>query len=330
MLLRRPSQRSTMRTYHQLTQEQRYQIYALKKTKHSLAEIADVIGVHKSSVSRELKRNRGKCGYRPQQAHELASGRRQKSVPSITAEVWAVVERLLRQDWSPEQISGRLKKEQKVCISHEWIYQYVLADKQVGGDLYKHLRCQKKRRKRYGTYDRRGKLPNCRSIEERPAIVNARKRLGDWEVDTIIGRKHKQAIVTLSERKSRFTFVSKVKRRTAQAVRKQVCRMLLPVKDQVHTLTSDHGKEFADHEQIAEVLNLKFYFAHPYAAWERGTNENTNGLLRQYFPKKSDFQSVSKKDLDQAMTRLNFRPRKTLRFKTPFEVFYHLSVALTS
>ena len=184
-----------MRTYDQLTQAQRYQIYVLRKTEHSLAEIASVIGVHKSSVSRELKRNPGNRGYRPQQAHELALGRRLKSTSRITATVWAVVEKLLRQDWSLEQISGRLKREQGIRISHEWIYQHILADKQAGGDLYKHLRCQKKRRKRYGTYDRRGKLPNCRSIEERPAIVNARKRLGDWEVDTIIGRKHKQAIV---------------------------------------------------------------------------------------------------------------------------------------
>ncbi|MDP1850623.1 MAG: IS30 family transposase, partial [Solirubrobacteraceae bacterium] len=297
-----------MRTYWQLTQEQRYQIYALRKTKHSFSEIATVIGVHKSSVSRELKRNQGKRGYRPQQAHELALGRRLKATPRITAKVWVVVEKLLRQDWSPEQISGRLKKEQGICISHEWIYQHILVDKQAGGDLYQHLRCQKKRRKRYGKYDRRGQLPNCRSIEERPASVNARKRLGDWEVDTIIGRKHKQAMVTLTERKSRFTLLAKVKRRTAQAVRKQVCRMLLPVKNKVHTLTSDHGKEFADHEQIAQMLELKFYFAHPYAAWERGTNENTNGLLRQYFPKKSDFQSVSKKEIEQAMARLNFRP----------------------
>jgi IS30 family transposase len=297
-----------MRAYRQLTQAQRYQIYALKKTKHSLAEIASVLRVDKSSVSRELKRNRGQRGYRPQQAHELALGRRSKSLPRLTAKVWAVVEKLLRADWSPEQISGRLKKEQGICISHEWIYQHILADKQASGDLYKHLRCQKKRRKRYGTYDRRGKLPNCRSIEERPAIVHARKRLGDWEVDTILGKKHKQAIVTLTERKSRFTLLTKVKQRTAQAVREQICRTLLPIKNKVHTLTSDHGKEFAAHEQIAQMLKLKFYFAHPYAAWERGTNENTNGLLRQYFPKKSDFQSVSKKELEQVMTRLNFRP----------------------
>ena len=319
-----------MRTYHQLTQVQRYQIYALRKTKHSLAEIAEVLGVHKSSVSRELKRNRGKRGYRPQQADELALERRTKAIPRITAKLWAEVEDLLRQDWSPEQISGRLQKEQGVAISHEWIYQHILADKQAGGDLYKHLWCQKKRRKRYGKYDRRGKLPNCHSIEERPAVVNTKKRLGDWEVDTILGRKHKQAMVTLTERKSRFTFVGKVKRRTAHSVRQQVCQLLLPVKNKVQTLTSDHGKEFADHEQIAQTLNLKFYFAHPYAAWERGANENMNGLLRQYFPKKCDFQSVSNKKIEQAMSRLNFRPRKSLRFKTPFEVFYHISVALTT
>ena len=319
-----------MSTYRQLTQEQRYQIYALQKTGHSPSEIAEVIGVHKSTVSRELKRNRGQRGYRPQQAHGLALERRQKGVPRITAETWRLVEKLLRQDWSPEQISGRLKKEQGICISHEWIYQYVLTDKQAGGDLYRHLRCQKKRRKRYGKYDRRGKLPNCRSIEERPAIVNGRKRLGDWEADTLLGKQHKPALVTLTERKSRFTLLGKVAQRTAQAVQNQIQQLLLPVKDKAHTLTSDHGKEFAYHEQIAEMLQLTFYFAHPYAAWERGTNENTNGLLRQYFPKQQDFQSVSDKDIEQAMSRLNFRPRKSLRFKTPFEVFFHSSVGLTS
>lgn len=319
-----------MKTYHQLTQAQRYQISALRKANHTLAEIAEIIGVHKSSVSRELKRNRGKRGYRPQQAHELALERRSKSAPRITSQNWAMVEKLLRQDWSPEQISGRLEKERKLQISHEWIYQYIFTDKQAGGDLYKHLRCQKKRRKRYGTYERRGKLPNCRSIEERPALVNTRKRLGDWEVDTLIGRKHKHALVTLTERKSRLALVGKVKQRTAKAVRQQVCSLLAPVKDQVLTMTSDHGKEFAEHELIAQSLELKFFFAHPYAAWERGANENMNGLLRQYFPKKSDFQTLSKKKIEQALSRLNHRPRKTLRFKTPFEVFYNTSVALTT
>ncbi len=319
-----------MRHYHQLTQAQRYQIYALRKTNHTRTEIAAVIGVHKASVSRELKRNQGQRGYRPQQAQELATARRQKSIPRITAEVWKLVDSLLQQDWSPEQISGRLRKEQELRISHEWIYQHVLADKQAGGDLYKHLRCQKKRRKRYGSYDRRGQLPNCRSIEERPASVNTRKRLGDWEVDTLLGKQQKHALLTVTERKSRFTMLGKVPRRTAQAIRRQVCKLLVPIKDKVHTLTSDHGKEFAEHELIAQTLQLKFYFAHPYAAWERGTNENTNGLLRQYFPKKSDFKTISNKKIEQTLAKLNFRPRKTLRFKTPFEVFYHTSVALTT
>jgi len=319
-----------MRTYHQLTQVQRYQIYVLRKTQHSLTEIAEVIGVHKSSISRELKRNRGQRGYRSQQAQALAVMRRRKTVFKLTAEVWNSVERLLREDWSPEQISGRLKKEQSIRISHEWIYQHILVDKQAGGSLYKHLRCQKKRRKRYGIYDRRGQLPNCRSIEERPASVNTRKRMGDWEVDTLIGKQQKHAMLTLTERKSRFTMIGKLTRRTAQAVRQQVCKLLLPVKDKVHTLTSDHGREFADHELIADTLQLKFYFAHPYAAWERGTNENTNGLLRQYFPKKSDFKTISNKKIERTLAKLNFRPRKTLRFKTPFEVFYHTTVALTS
>jgi IS30 family transposase len=160
----------------------------------------------------------------------------------------------------------------------------MLQDKWVGGALYRHLRCQKQRRKRHAKYERRGQLLNCTSIEERPALVNRRKRLGDWEADTLIGKSHKQALVTLTERKSRLTLLGKVTHRTAQAVENQIHALLLPLSDRVYTLTSDHGKEFANHHHLAETLNLKFYFAHPYAAGERGTNENTNGLIRQYFP----------------------------------------------
>jgi len=319
-----------MKTYIQLTQEQRYQIYALKKMGHTQTEIARVLGVHKSTISRELRRNPGRRGYRPQQAHRLALGRRQKTVPRIPAEQWVLVDKLLRQDWSPEQISGRLKKEQGIGISHEWIYQHILEDKRTGGCLYRHLRCQKQRRKRYGSYDRRGKLPNIRSIEERPAVVAHRKRLGDWEVDTMIGKGRQAALVTLTERKSRYTLLGKVTHRTAQAVSNQIQQLLLPVADRAHTLTSDHGKEFAQHQQISETLHLQFFFAHPYAAWERGTNENTNGLLRQYFPKKQNLQHVSKRQINRATHKLNLRPRKCLRFKTPFEVFFKSSVALTT
>ena len=318
-------------SYNQLTQEQRYQIYALLKIGHNQTEIATVIGTHKSTVSRELRRNKGLRGYRAKQAHKKALSRRNHSRKRILPETWALIETKLRLEWSPEQVSGWLKRHYTIQVSHEWIYQYILTDKQAGGNLFCHLRCQKKRRKRYGSYDRRGKLPNRRSIEERPAIVEERQRLGDWEVDTIIGKRHRQAIVTLTERKSRFSLLAKVEQRTAEQVGKAVIGLLQPVADRLHTLTADNGKEFAGHERIAGELHTDFFFAHPYAAWERGANENMNGLVRQYIPKTSDLSSVTDKDLRCIMNRLNHRPRKCLDFQSPFEVFFiNHSVALIS
>ncbi len=162
-------------------------------------EIAEIVGVHKSTISRELKRNHGLRGYRPQQAQRLANQRRQNTVqPRINTETWSWVERLLREDWSPEQISLWLANEKTLLVSHEWIYQYVLQDKRLGGDLYRHLRSQKARRKRYGTYDRRGQITNRVSIDERPAVVESRRRIGDWELDTVIGNNHSGVIVSLT------------------------------------------------------------------------------------------------------------------------------------
>ena len=322
-----------MRVYTQLTQEQRYQIYALMKAKLNQSEIAAIVGVHKSTVSRELGRNRGLKGYRPRQAHQLAMNRRHtKAQPRITDKDWRLVERLLRQDWSPEQISLWLAQEGRLSISHEWIYQYVLEDKRRGGDLHCHLRCQKSRKKRYGTYDRRGQLPNRTSIDERPAIVERRQRLGDWELDTLIGKGHKQAIVSLTERKSRLTLIAKVPSREAEDVKDSVLALLRPLASHVHTITSDNGKEFARHEVIAKALNADYYFAHPYASWERGSNENTNGLIRQYFPKGCDFATITDKDIQHVMNRLNNRPRKCLGMKTPNQVFFGINppVALAS
>jgi IS30 family transposase len=282
-------------------------------------------------VSRELRRNKGLRGYRAKQAHKKALSRRNHSRKRILPETWALIETKLRLEWSPEQVSGWLKRHYAIQVSHEWIYQYILADKQAGGNLFRHLRCQKKRRKRYGSYDRRGKLPNRRSIEERPAIVEERQRHGDWEVDTIIGKRHRQAIVTLTERKSRFSLLAKVEQRTAEQVGEAVIGLLQPVADRLHTLTADNGKEFAEHERIACELHTDFFFAHPYAAWERGANENMNGLVRQYIPKTSDLSSVTDKDLRCIMNRLNHRPRKCLDFQSPYEVFFNNhSVALTS
>ncbi len=194
-----------MRTYKQLTSEQRYQISALKRMGHSPTEIAKELEVHKSTISRQLSRNAGEHGYRPKQADEKASQRRANAPrrESILKETWKVVEGKLRQDWSPEQVSGWLEKNRRVRISHEWIYQHILMDKQTGGDLYTHLRQHGKRRKRYGKYDRRGKLPYRVSIEERPQVVEQRERLGDWEIDTLVGKGHQGALVSLVERKSR-------------------------------------------------------------------------------------------------------------------------------
>lgn len=316
--------------YTQLTQEQRYQIYALLKMGHNRTEIAAVIGTHKSTVSRELSRNKGQRGYRPKQAHHKALSRRNGSRKRISAETWELIETKLRLDWSPEQVSGWLYRHHAIQVSHEWIYQYILADKQAGGNLHRHLRCQKKRRKRYGSYDRRGKMPNRVSIEERPVIVEERTRIGDWEVDTIIGKRHRQAIVTLTERKSRLSLLTKVDHRTADQVGEAMIAVLQEVADRVHTLTADNGKEFADHERIAQALQADFFFAHPYAAWERGANENMNGLIRQYIPKTQDFATVTHTDLLRIMNRLNHRPRKCLDFQSPFEVFFDQSVALTS
>jgi IS30 family transposase len=319
-------------SYTQLTQEQRYQIYALLKMDHSQTEIAEVIEVHKSTISRELRRNRGLKGYRPKQAHQFAMKRRHRAQSRIDGSTWALVERLIRYDLSPEQISDRLKKRRGFLISHERIYQHILADKRVGGDLYRHLRCQKKRRKRYGSYDRRGVLPNRVSIDERPTIVDTRQRLGDWEADTIIGKRHRGALVSLTERKSRITLLKQVENRTAKTVADAVIELLEPYKHLVHTITSDNGKEFADHERIAKRLEANIYFAHPYAAWERGTNENSNGLVRQYFPKSRDFLSITEEETSMAECRLNNRPRKCLDFDTPNEVFFQSSsvVALKS
>ena len=318
-------------TYKQLTQEQRYQIKALKKMNHSQSDIARTVGVHRSTISRELKRNTGKRGYRPKQAHRFAVGRRAKAKARISNETWQLVEDKICSEWSPEQVAGWLRQHGKSTVSHERIYQYILQDKRTGGDLYKSLRCQKKRRKRYGSYDRRGQLPERVSIDDRPDIVEERSRIGDVEIDTVIGKGHQGGLVTIVDRKSRFTFIQRVTSKQAQEVGDATIAMLRPVSDHLHTITADNGKEFAHHQRIAKKLKVAFYFAHPYASWERGTNENTNGLIRQYFPKSTNFLKVTDEQIVHVVNRLNHRPRKTLGYRTPHEVFYESStVALTS
>jgi len=232
-----------MRTYTQLTREERYQIHGLRQVGCQQSEIARVLGRHKATISRELRRNRGLRGYRPKQAHRAALARRAgKSCARFTTLIWNQIEALIRKDWSPEQICGRLKAEQGIRISHEYIYLYIYADKRSGGNLHQHLRCQKQRRKRYGAYNRRGIIPNQVSIDERPSIVDAKGRFGDWEGDTVIGKQHRGALITLVERKSLYTVIGAVCRKTAGAVREAIVAGLVPYKDRVHTLTYDNGR----------------------------------------------------------------------------------------
>jgi IS30 family transposase len=308
--------------YTHLTREERYQIYALKKAGHTQSEIAKVLERSPSTISRELSRNRGGRGYRPKQAHRLACERHASNARQIDEATWRFAKARLREDWSPDQISNHAD------ISHETVYQRVYADKRAGGSLWKHLRCQKQRRKRYGKRDLRGTIPNRLSIEQRPAVVEKRSRIGDWEADTVIGKNHKQAIVRLVERKSGYTLIRKVERRTADVVSRTMTKLLKPYQSRVHTITSDNGKEFAGHEKVARALRVDFYFAHPYASWERGTNENTNGLIRQYFPKGMDFTSITQQEISHVMKRLNNRPRKRLGYLTPAQVFFKSGVAL--
>ena len=319
-----------MSGYTQVTQGQRYQIEALLKTGHNQTMIANVLGVHKSTISRELRRNRGFRGYRPKQAQEKAVMRRyEKPQARIPFTTWFLVETLLKQDWSPEQISSRLFQEQGLRVSHESIYLHIYQDKRQGGDLHKHLRCQKKRRKRYGKQDRRGRIPNRISIDDRPATVNNKSRVGDWEGDTIIGNGHRGVVATLVERKTKYTVLAKSKTKQAGPVRQSIEQGLAPHRDRVHTITYDNGLEFAEHQKMAQTLSANIYFAHPYASWERGLNENTNGLIRQYLPKSRRLDNVTDKELENIMEQLNHRPRKSLGFKTPYELFFKKKTLLT-
>jgi IS30 family transposase len=319
-----------MRHYHQLTREQRYQIAALREAGHNQSEIARVVGVDKSTISREVSRNRGVRGYRPRHAHLLALARRAgKARCRLTERHWAEIHRLVRLDWSPEQIAERAKAEGALRVSHEWIYQDLLQDRRGGGRLHRHLRCQKIRRKRYGRARRvRGAIAGRIGIAARPAVVTARSRIGDWEGDTLAGCRWRTGVLTLIERKSRYTELARLTNKSAAVTAATVVRRLKPHADHLRTLTVDNGQEFARHQAITRGLKTPVYFADPYASWQRGAVENANGLLRQYFPKKLDFTTITHGDLRHAEHRLNHRPRKCLGYRTPHEVLFNTTTRL--
>ncbi|NRB37953.1 MAG: IS30 family transposase [Pseudomonadales bacterium] len=311
-----------MKKYNQITKDERYQIQAELKAGFSALDIANGLKRDKSSIYREINRNSGLRGYRPEQAESKALTRRKEAAKAIkmTPVFIDKIDDLIRLEWSPEQISGRLLKDNEY-ISHERIYQHIWADKQQGGDLHTHLRRQgKKYDKRRNGKSTRGQIKNQISIDKRPTVVDKKTRVGDWEIDTVIGKGHKGAIVTIVERKTLFTVARLVDSKQADVVTAATIQLLTPLIGRVHSITADNGKEFAWHERFAEALNTKVYFAHPYSSWERGLNENTNGLLRQYFPKGTDFRKLSQEDIDEAVYKINNRPRKTLEYKTAAEM----------
>lgn len=318
--------------HHHLTKEQRCQLYLLNKRGDSKKNIAKELGVHRSSIYRELKRNTVGGEYCYKQAHEKAQERRNKSRAKkvkMTDTMAAIVEEKLKLSWSPVQISGWLKKQNdSSSISHESIYKYVWKDKHKRGCLYKNLRHSgKKYNKRSKGKSGRGCIPGRIDIDERPAIVEEKKRIGDWELDTIIGAGQSGAIVSMVDRASKLTKLVKVPQKTAEEVEEALISRLGPIKDFVLTLTADNGKEFSGHLKITERLEADFYFAKPYHSWQRGLNEHTNGLVRQYFPKCMAFKDISDDDLMRVEQLLNNRPRKVLEFRTPIEAFNELSRA---
>jgi transposase, IS30 family len=313
-----------MGSYRRLRYEDRCQIYALSRQGSSQQSIAAILGVSQSAVSRELDRNRGKRGYRFKQAEANAQGRQavRRKPRKLTAGLRRKIEKKLRQArWSPEQISGWLA-EQGIALSHERIYQLVWRDKRDGGDLWRSLRRRGKRyNRRAGKTAGRGLIPNRTDISERPAIVARKIRVGDWEGDTVVSAGRKGGLLTLVERKTKLTKIALLSRASAAATRKAAVRRLRPIGNAVHTITFDNGKEFSAHQDIASALDAKIFFATPYHAWERGLNENTNGLIRDFFPKGTDFSKVTPAEVAKVERLLNNRPRKSLGFRSPQEVF---------
>lgn len=313
-----------MKNYEHLTREKRYQIYVLLDAGLTQKDIAERIGVSASTISRELKRNAQADGsYQACGADRRARGRR-RGYSRWKASTWARIQEKLGLQWSPEQIAAWLMQHRRISVSPEGIYQRILKDSRAGGTLHRHLRRRRKqRRRRFRDERKRGLIQNRIGIEQRPAHVQLRRRAEHWEADSVLGRQSQpQALLTLVERKTGYTLIAKVERKTSAQTSKAMIRMLKPYRSRVRTITSDNGSEFAGHQTISAALNADFYFSQPHSPWQRGTNENTNGLIRQYFPKGCDLSTVTHQQIQHVMDRLNHRPRKRLGFQTPHQLFF--------
>lgn len=317
-----------MQKYKQITEEERMLISFLHKQNKSQANIARQIGKDRSSICRELKRNSSAGNYGVYTSKPAQRRRDERRLNSnrkkvLTKEMEAyITDKLVKEQWSPEQISGRSKLLGNEIVSHETIYQFIYRNKKQGGDLYTHLRrSHRKRHKRKNINTNRGIIKDRISIEKRPDVVNSQMRYGDWEGDTIIGKNHKGALLTLNERKSLFVKIGKLNNKEASFAADKTIHLIAPFKSICHTITFDNGKEFAEHKRIASELDSDVFFAHPYSSFERGCNENINGLIRQYFPKGTCFDSFNDTDVQIVEDKINNRPRKKLGFYSPNEIF---------
>ncbi|WP_281635332.1 IS30 family transposase [Flavobacterium marginilacus] len=309
-----------------LTLEQRYKIEVYRNAGISISEIAELVDKNKSVIFREIKRNSDQRSgvYKAVLADKKALNRHKVKIKkcTLTSEVEANILFYLKQDYSPEQIVGRAKIDKRAMVSKERIYQYIWENKRKGGLLYKHLRTKgKKYKKRGHLKDKRGLIIGRVDISERPKIVEKKSRLGDLEIDLVIGKNHKGALLTINDRASGILFMGKVESKEASAIQQKTIELLKDWKPIIKTITSDNGKEFANHRAIAEDLDIDYYFAKPYHSWERGANENLNGLIRQYFPKKSNFENIEEQQIKTVVNTLNNRPRKRFGYKTPNEIF---------
>jgi IS30 family transposase len=325
-----------MNKYNQLSVSERHKIEGFLSLGLSRAQIACHLGRSKSTITREVSRNRinqdssGK--YKAAFAQKLTEKRRElkRQAYKLTDRMERQIRSMLRREFSPDQIKGKCEEENIDMVSHETIYKYVYRDKREGGDLYKHLRRRhrQRRRKRGSKYKQRGKIPDRVSIHERPKGAENRTRYGHWEGDTIIGKGHKGVIVSLTERKSRYQVMIKLRSKKSRQVSQAIIQRMKHLRSYFKTITFDNGLEFADHKSISETLGTEVYFADPYSAWQRGLNENQNGLFRQYVPKSTNLKRVSQQKIDIFTRKLNHRPRKGLGYKTPFELFINGKVAL--
>lgn len=311
-----------------ITVEQRYIIETLLKEGKTQKYIANAIGKTEGTISREIRRN---CDLRSGQYSAVLAQRkcqeRHNSKDKFhhwTPAIRSWVDELLEQDYSPEQIVGYSKLKNIPCVSIESIYLHVHDNTKKGGDLHTHLRCRrKKRQKRDNLYKKRSIIPGRRDIDERPKIVEERARVGDLEMDLVIGNNHKGAILTINDRATGMVKIELLETKTAEEVTAAALKSLKSWKHFMHTITTDNGREFAWHQTVSKKLNIEYFFAKPYHSWERGSNENFNGLLRQYFPKGYDFTLITEEELKKAEWMLNNRPRKRYGFLSPVEVFTH-------